>query len=366
MRSAVVRPIDLPPGRRCLVISDIHGNLPLLKGLLHKARFSPDDILIVLGDIMERSLGSLDTLRYVMKLTETHTVYSICGNCDDITPNFVYDHPDVPAGFYEWWFSRSGERCAWVKMAHLAGVPVETPADYPAARKAIAAAFPKELAFLRNLPQILLHDNYLFVHGGVPRETRLEELSAQSCMKNDFFLEQNHRFRRWVIVGHTPVTLYHRRIPDSNPILLSDRHIASIDGGCTLNHDGQLNALILPPEPGGNFSWVSFDGFPVFTALDAQEASPDPISLRWNHSALEVLEYGTEFSRCRHLESGRVLDILTEFLRRDEKGGVSCAPSTDYHLPVSPGEQLSLLRRTSRGALVKKDGMTGWYRGRLA
>ena len=27
---AEVRPIDLPPGRRVLVISDIHGNLPLL------------------------------------------------------------------------------------------------------------------------------------------------------------------------------------------------------------------------------------------------------------------------------------------------------------------------------------------------
>ena len=45
---AVVRP-SLPADRRVLVISDIHGNLPFLKGLLKKVQFSTDDILLVLG-----------------------------------------------------------------------------------------------------------------------------------------------------------------------------------------------------------------------------------------------------------------------------------------------------------------------------
>lgn len=61
--NAVVRPIDLPPGRRVLVVSDIHGNLPFLRGVLAKAGFCKDDILIVLGDILERNEGSLDALR---------------------------------------------------------------------------------------------------------------------------------------------------------------------------------------------------------------------------------------------------------------------------------------------------------------
>ena len=59
---AVVRPLSLPAGRRVLVISDIHGNLPFLKGLLKKVQFSTDDILLVLGDILEKSTGGLDTL----------------------------------------------------------------------------------------------------------------------------------------------------------------------------------------------------------------------------------------------------------------------------------------------------------------
>jgi len=360
----IVRPIHLPPGRRVLVVSDIHGNLPLLKGLLTKARFTQDDILIVLGDILERSVGSLDTLRYVMELGKKYTVYTILGNCDNITPAFIDARPDIPESFYPGWFKRLGEKCTLVRMAHLAGAAIEGPADYPAARRAIQGAFAPELEFLRSLPHVLIDDDYLFVHGGVPREDHLEELEAFGVMKDDDFLGQGHSFRRWVIVGHWPVTLYHEHIPSAKPILLHDRHIASIDGGCTLKADGQLNALILPEGPGGEFSYVAYDGFPVMTALDPQAASPDPVNVRFGHSALEVLEKGPELSRCRHLETGRVLDVLTEYLRYDEKG-VHCEDSTDYRLPISPGDRLSVVRQLSDRALCKKHGATGWYFGRL-
>ena len=40
--------------------------------------------------------------------------------------------------------------------------------------------------------------------------------------------------------------------------------------------------------------------------------------------------------------------------------------STDYRLAVRPGDTLSVVRRISDRALVKKDGVTGWYFGRLA
>lgn len=361
---AKVRPIRLPAGRRVLVISDIHGNLPFFRGLLKKTGFSAGDVLILLGDILEKSEGGPETLRYVMELSRQYTVYTIMGNCDDITPAFVDGGRHIPEAFYPRYFAQWGEKCAAVKLAHAAGAAIEDPADYPQARRAIAAAFPEELAFLRGLPHILWNDNYLFVHGGVPREDRLEALDAHLCMKNDDFLGQGVSFRRWVVVGHWPVTLYHPDIPSARPILLPERHIASIDGGCTLKADGQLNALILPEEPGGRFTYAAYDGNQVMTALDAQEASADPINIRWGRSRLEVLERGPEFCRCRHLESGRVLEILTEYLREDGRG-VYCEDSTDYHLPVAAGERLSVVRRTGRGTLAKKDGATGWYFGRL-
>lgn len=362
MANAVVRPLVLPQGRRVLVISDIHGNLPFLKGLLHKVGFCGDDILIILGDILEKSTGGLETLRYLMDLRKRYTIYFVQGNCDDVTLGFLNGAwPDEIAAKYGGFW---GEKCAWVSMAHQAGIDVSDPKDFGAARKAIEGAFPEELAFLRAMPTILLHQDYLFVHGGVPREDRLEELVARQCMKNDNFLSQGRTFRRWVVVGHWPVTLYRPDIPSAKPLILPQRHIASIDGGCSLKADGQLNALILPREPGGDFTYVAYDGFPVMTALADQSPSPNPLNIRWGHSAVEVLELGEEFSRCLHLETGREMDILTDYLRQGDQG-TYCLDSTDYQLPVRAGERLAIVRRTSRGALAKKDGATGWYRGPL-
>lgn len=362
-RRAVAAPLPSFPGRRVLCVSDIHGNLPLLKGLLDKAAFAPEDVLIVLGDILERNEGSLETLRYVIELSKNYTLYSVLGNCDNLVLDFVDEYGDLPDAFFARWLGNLGPRSALNQMAAEAGVSLARPEDYPAARRKLKTAFREELDFLRAMPHILVNDDYLLVHGGVPREERLEELTAFDVMKNDDFLSQGHAFRRWVVVGHWPVTLYRGDIPQADPIVERERHIVSIDGGCTLKWDGQLNALFLPEKPDGNFSWVSWDGFPTVTALEAQAPSSDPVNIRWSDHQITILEEGAEFCRCRHHATGREMDILTEYICRQGDGTAVCEDSTDYRLPVSPGDTLSVVRRTSRGILCKKNGVTGWYFG---
>lgn len=363
---AVVRPIELPPGRRALVASDLHGALDLFKGVLQKADFGGDDILILLGDILERSEDGLDTLRYVMDLSQRYEVHTILGNCDNITSAFFHPEaeraPQIPDDFYQRWFARFGPRCTLVKMAQMLGEKLDSPADYPAARARLRKAFAWEIEFLESLPHILVNDHYLFVHGGVPREDALEELDAFGVMKNDKFLDQGHAFERWVIVGHWPVTLYNERVASAAPIVLPRRHIVSIDGGATLKWDGQVNLLALPREPDGTFTWFSDDGLPTVTALERQSPSDDSVNIRFGLSALEVLRQGEEFCLCRHLETGRTLRVLTAYLHHRD-GQVFCEDSTDYLLPVEPGDELALVRETSQGLLAKKDGVTGWYCG---
>ena len=65
-----------------LAISDIHGNLPFLKGVLAAAHYGPDDILVLVGDLVEKGPDSLTTLRFIMELAEWNTVYGLRGNCD--------------------------------------------------------------------------------------------------------------------------------------------------------------------------------------------------------------------------------------------------------------------------------------------
>ena len=139
--------------------------------------YSSDDILIVLGTFWRNPPGGLDTLHYLMDLSRRNTVYFLQGNCEDVTLSFLrHAWPDEAAAQYGQFWGRNAPGSTW---PHQAGVGTEDPKDFDAARQAIEATFPEEVAFLRAMPTILLHDRYLFVHGGVPREDRLEDLTAR-------------------------------------------------------------------------------------------------------------------------------------------------------------------------------------------
>ena len=107
--TAVVRPLVLDPDRRTMIISDIHGNLPWFQALLAKAGFSREDILVLVGDLVEKGRDSLATLRYIMELSATHTVYALCGNCDNLAVDFIYGNGELGRDFYRFYLSVGGE-----------------------------------------------------------------------------------------------------------------------------------------------------------------------------------------------------------------------------------------------------------------
>ena len=361
MDHAIVVHPDFAPGRRIIAVSDIHGNLPFFDGLMEQVGLTPEDILILVGDMLEKGKDSFALLRRLMELSRTHTVYPLCGNCDGLVLRF-FEGDELDERFFSFYLPRHPE-CTLLQMAREGGF--EQYEDLPRLRADLRRTYPEAWAWLKKMPSILETEHLVFVHGGVPSLDHMEDLERWGCMKNDDFLGQNRSFKKWVIVGHWPVTLYHPDIPSSAPIFLPDRKIISIDGACVLKVDGQLNALILPSEDSEDFSWQCYDGLPTAFALDGQEASADPVNIRWGRSALELLEEGEETSLCRHLETGRVMPILNHYLRRDDKG-LWCEDSTDYALPVTPGDRLTVVARTKHGALCKKEGVTGWYYGRLS
>ena len=361
---ATVVDMALPETGRIFAVSDIHGAGDLLKRALEQVKFGPEDTLFVLGDIVEKRAGGLAALRYVMDLKRRYRVHVICGNCDDLVPGFLDGRDELPPAFYDHYFRFFKDRSVLVEMGMSLGLTLEDCLDQPGLRAAIAEPFRAEMDFLRSLPTAIRTPEMLFVHGGVPSAQGIEELEAWRCMKNDNFLGQDNQLDRWCVVGHWPTTLYRPHIPCFNPIEDREKRVISIDGGTSIKEDGQLNLVELSRD--GLVSWVGLDRLPTAVALDGQEESVCSVNIRWGRdNLLTVLERGEEFCRCRHLTTGREIDILTDYIW--EKDGLTrCEDSTDYRLPVTAGETLSVVRRTSRGALVKKDGVTGWYTGRLA
>ena len=360
--------LQIEKGKRILVTSDIHGHADHLQKVLEKARFSDDDILIIVGDIIEKGPESLKTLRYVMGLCERGNVYSVLGNVDMKALNQVYSISEKTVkGFYKYIRAvraRFGT-CFFDELTGELGYICKCPDDILKAKDEVLNRFKNEFDFLLNLPTVLETQNYIFVHGGL-RDKNLGDngkREAFELMKYDKFMDTKHCFEKYIIVGHWPVSLYCHGVPRVSPIINREKKIISIDGGCGLEDYGQLNLLIIPDIDCGieEIYHISYDGLPVYRALTAQEESKDSLYIPWIDNKIRILEKGGEFSYIYHFSTKRKLWIPNSYILN--RG--HCINYTDYALPVQSGDLISVIEKTSKGYIAKKDETFGWYYGEL-
>ena len=359
--------VTLPGDRRVLIISDIHGHADGLRAILEKARFTRDDVLIIVGDLIEKGPQSLETVRLVMELCRTHTVYPLMGNVDLWRWEFLTEQrggdwqrmADYAFNAKGWWGSSLlHEMCAEM------GEPLTRETDMDKLLPRIRARFKAEIDFLGGLPTILETQRMIFVHGGIPHErlNELEGTDAFPILKFDDFYSAGLSFQKYVVVGHWPAVLYSKTYPHYEPLIDRQRRIISLDGACGIKTEEQLNLLILPDWKSDDFSFLTWDKLPIITALDEQAGSlkEEARYIPWNDHAVELIERGEEVSKV--LYHGRPMTVPTQYIFH-HNGVLSCIDTTDYVLPVSPGDRLSLILKLNYGCFVKKDSVSGWYFG---
>ncbi|MDD5934103.1 MAG: metallophosphoesterase [Clostridiales bacterium] len=354
-----VESATIEAGKRVIVISDIHADLVALKKLLNKVRFTKDDVLVLLGDIVEKGKYSLKTLQYIMKLSETHTVYTVCGNCDAIALEILRDDKNKELLGY----ILAKKHTLVGDMCRAINISITRDLDMLAIKKVLRSVFEKELSFIQQLPHILELNDYVFAHAAVRPEHPLDMKPSQ-VMKMDAFMEQGYTFEKYHIVGHWPTVLYSKKIPDCNPRIDREHKIISIDGGNTLKLDGQLNALIIPDVSKEEFSYVYVDLLKKAKILNTQEVGESPFCISWLDSKVDVLRREKEFAYCEHCSSGNKMWIPNSYLW-EGKDGFHTEDITNYQLKLTYGDIVSVTKATSRGYLVKKDGVCGWYYGML-
>lgn len=337
--------------RRILAVSDIHGNLPLFQRLLEQMDYRPgEDTLVIAGDMLEKGPRSLDTLQFVLELASAENVYVLCGNCDysqDDEPEDAWKHLD-------YWQDKATH---W-QMGLRAGIDMPTgPDNVLEYRRKLEVLYPREHAFLRNLPHILETEHYLFAHAGL-RDEDLEHQELGYVLSAPRFHETaEHVFSKRLVVGHYPTSNFRKKDwIDNAPLCNEARNILSIDGGNVVKTLGQLNGVIL--ENGtGNWSWTAGDGFPKIQVPRSRKAEPGTVVM-WPENRVEVLERGREFARCRAVHSGAVLEIPLEFLYEDDTG--CYCDATDSRLGVEQGDTVSLVREYSDRLLLMKGGKVGY------
>ncbi len=365
-----IEQITLEQGKRILVTSDIHGHLSYLKKVLEKACFCDDDILFIVGDIIEKGPENLETLHYIIKLCKRGNVIPLIGNVDAYRLKLIYELSEENVnGFYNYllnlrqWSGTS----FYEELANQCGYSINNPEDILLSKQAVISHFENEFKFLANLPTVVETQNYIFVHGGL----REKQVSANvdkgvfDLTKYDAFAENTpNSFNKYVIAGHWPVVLYGANMPQMNPIINREKKIISIDGGCGVKKDGQLNLLIIPDINCSvdEISHISYDEIPTAYALQSQNPSTESIYISWLNREVRILNKGKEFSYIKHIKSGQKLQIPNSHLRNETE----CFDYTNYILPVKKGDRLSIISKNSKGYIVKKDGIIGWYYGDLA
>ncbi len=362
-RKARIQHLRAEPGRRILVISDIHGNVPYFEGVLDLVGFSERDILIIDGDFLEKGKESLRLLRILMEMEKKGNVYFVCGNCDDWADIYRPEFPDAVFDYILQYLQYRRWGLLW-DLCLEQGIDPMSLSDFRPVSLLLYERYPEIWSFLSRIPHAIDAGSYVFAHAGMTPGKPLSEHAPSELDRVDALLKTDRRFDRWVVVGHWPVMLYGENTVCANPIIDRERKIVSIDGGCSLKDDGQLNCLIIPESGSEDFSFVAYDPFPTAVALEDQAEGSRSYYIRWGDSEVQVLRRGDEFSRCRHIRTGYEMDILTKYLFTED-AVTGCNDSTDYILPVRAGETLRIVERTGRGVLAKRNGVSGWYFGAL-
>lgn len=186
--------------KRILAVSDVHGYGYLLQELLTEAKYNPlYDQLYLLGDYIRKGPDSLNTLKYIMELTQAGAI-AVRGNNEQKVLNGLCEVPQL------------------LENENL-------------------------ITFIESLPLMAETERFVFVHAGIRPNVPLDEQSEFDLMNiRESFLDQPHHLRKTVVFGHTPTCRLGVR---ENEIYIGQRKIG-IDTGA--GHGKYLTLVDLTQE----------------------------------------------------------------------------------------------------------------------
>lgn len=189
---------DINNWEHVYIIGDVHGEYDRLVELLDKVNITSNDLVVFLGDYIDRGKDSLKTLLLVLKMAEKPNVVALRGNHEDMMLKY-FQHYGVNCLAEENyvdndWLSANGGMNTFLDLVYLYrnGIDVES-----------------ILNAVENLPIVFnLGDDIFMSHAGYNAEYELAFNDIEDCVwsREEFFNNYNGK-DRWFI-GHTPVQYF--------------------------------------------------------------------------------------------------------------------------------------------------------------
>ncbi|MED0971005.1 metallophosphoesterase [Bacillus paramycoides] len=354
-----IKKLSIPNDVRVIVISDIHGELPLLKELLHKVNFKDGDYLIINGDLCEKGRDSNGVVNYVMNLVKSNSnVHVVEGNCEVLVDALINENPGLINYLCMRKHSIFNE---WLEKLHFS---IHEDTSIGEVKEVLMSQFSKEINWLTELPTAIETEDYIFVHAGLEDRVDWKETERKNAIAMPEFFNQSHRANKYVVVGHWPVVNYSEEAPSNNPVIDKEKKIIAIDGGNAIKEAGQLNAFIIQrATTGDTFSYTYVDYFPVYEVIaDFNSDATMQGGVTYPYYYIEPVEKMQDYTICRQKKTNKLLTVKNEYIKQLESGeytvktDISCA-----QISVRKGDIVSLIDGSCAGYdLIKKDGIEGW------
>ncbi len=194
-----------PAGWRGYAVGDVHGRLDLVRVMVDgivadaQARGPANNLLVFLGDLIDRGPDSARVIEYVRTLRlPGFRIAALAGNHEEALLRILNgDHELVQT-----WLRVGGTDCLESYGIDFEAIQAMPPRE---ATRRIAHAIPDDhAAFLHDMADTFSFGDYLFVHAGIRPGIPLQEQSQQDLrwIRGDFLHDpRDHGFV--VVHGHT-------------------------------------------------------------------------------------------------------------------------------------------------------------------
>lgn len=350
--------LTLPEKCRVIAVSDIHTCWYLLEAVLKKAEYKPnEDFLIIVGDILEHWDQNLQTLEYVMNLCRNDRVYCLMGNNDYLSFRMAY-HYDYDH-FME--ICRRKPCNTFLQMAKKLGITDFPKENFHQLRAEVAEHFKAELSFMENLPYALETQEHIFVHAGIENRTDWENTSDIYAITHPYWLREEHCSGKWVVTGHFPCYNYKRGNNSNLPIIDCKKKMVCIDGGLTIKHVCQLNALcITKNENDYSYETVWDTFFEKKKVLEDYDSGLEPVYCDPYTNSIEILSTENGLAYVRDLNSG-IKGYIPEDKIYKESDRLRLWNNLNAFPSVKKGEIIHFCGITGDYAnVITQNGQVGW------
>lgn len=219
---------------RVLAIGDVHGMYEKLIKLMDKIRFNPDeDLLIFLGDYIDRGPDSGRCLQYIFALQQQYPDVVVClmGNHEVMMSSYFMQkrgsYNNLIVDYAGSWLDNGGLET----MKQLDEMDADTKEEL--------------LQWVMNLPVKYQYQDYFFCHAGVDPDVPLAVQNEFDMLWRRQQWWEQYKGEETLVVGHTPVqkvmklTGKERRTP--KPLFLAN-HVIMCDTGAYMS-GGKLSCV---------------------------------------------------------------------------------------------------------------------------